>query len=239
MARPKKIDEEQMIYILNSFYESMGDPTKLKYTLLEEYALSLGADVKEYDFRRSQKVRKRIEELQESVVVNGIGIVSFKNLDVNAFINRNSSRDKLHKALLELNEFWRRIYEKASEISKTNKKLIADIFTLKEKVTALDGEKEEVILRLQHSETMKNKLLAENRYLKRMLKEYLYPGIANEILKNENIIEPTEDVTTAEAKERIISENRPLSFTGSVSADKELFLREDKIYNRMCNQIKE
>lgn len=239
MARPKKIDTEKMICIVNSFFESNGDPAMLKYTLLENYAASLGAEIKEYDFRRDKSVRLRIDELQQSFMLEGMGIVAFKNIDIDAMLNRNRTREKLQSSLQELNDFWRQVYEKANVLSQTNKSLLTDNFKLKGKIKTLATEIEESGEKVQESKTQNNRLIIENRFLKRMLKQYLYPALANEILKNDNILSETDTEVTKLAMDKIASANIPPSFSGAVSADIEMLSREEKLFERMNSQITE
>ena len=63
MARPRKLSDDEMLKIVDSFYESNGNPSMLKCSLLEEYAISIGVEVKAYDFRRNEAVRHRMDEL--------------------------------------------------------------------------------------------------------------------------------------------------------------------------------
>ena len=70
MARPKKIDTEQLVRLVDSYFttEAAGDSSKLKCSMLEVFANRNGIEVKAYDFRRNQKVRNRIEELKQLVL---------------------------------------------------------------------------------------------------------------------------------------------------------------------------
>ena len=65
MARPRKLNDAEMLKIVDSFYEGNGDPSMLKCSFLEEYAVSIGIDVKAYDFRRNTAVRARMGELRD------------------------------------------------------------------------------------------------------------------------------------------------------------------------------
>ena len=73
MARPRKYDTEDMIKIVNTFFEENGNPSMLKCSILEKYAQSIGIDLKAYDFRRNTKVRKLMEELTGSISKYGQG----------------------------------------------------------------------------------------------------------------------------------------------------------------------
>jgi hypothetical protein len=100
MARPRKLGASEMLKIVDSYYESHGNSNALKYSLFEEYALSLGLDVKAYDFRRNEAVRKRVEELRGMDKFDGIQAIAYKGIDVDAFFIRNRTREALRNGLL-------------------------------------------------------------------------------------------------------------------------------------------
>jgi len=89
MARPRKLETRELVQIAESFYESHGNPAKLKFSLLEEYAMSLGIDAKAYDFKRNETVRKRMDELRVASDASGSGAIAYKSLDVEAMLNCN------------------------------------------------------------------------------------------------------------------------------------------------------
>ena len=116
MARPRKIETDEMIRIVESYYESNGDPGKLKYSLLEKYATSMGIDVKAYDFKRNPEVRRRMEELRGSAATAGLAAIAYKSIDVDALLNRNYTKEMLKNSIIELDETWRRVYERAANL---------------------------------------------------------------------------------------------------------------------------
>ena len=128
----------------------------MKCSSLEEYACSLGFDIKAYDFRRSDAVRRRIEELRNSMWVNGgNNAVAYKSMDVDALIIRNNTPEKLKNSLLELDETWRGIYEKAAALSSKNAALLSSLAAKDRKIETIIAEKDSLVERLQpleHSE---------------------------------------------------------------------------------------
>ena len=240
MARPKKLSDADMIKIVDAFYENNGDPSMLKCSFLEEYAISIGFDVKAYDFRRNKAVRQRMDELKDlSLLSLSAGAITYKSLDVDALLDRNRTRPMLRNALLELDETWRRIYDRAAEMSKKHKslekniesvsaerdKLACEVFELSAQITALNKSNKELTL--------------ENRYLKQMLKQYLYPAIANEILLNENVLEQADTEVTQAAMEDMSDPFLPSPFLSSVASDRKIISREELLMERMKKQISE
>lgn len=240
MARPRKLGNADMIKIVDSFYESNGDPSMLKCSFLEEYAISIGFDVKAYDFRRNKAVRVRMDELKDlSLLSSGSGAIAYKSLDVDSLLDRNRTRPMLRNALLELDETWRRIYDRAAEMSKRNKALekgIEDVSAERDKLTFDASELSSQITALNKSN---KELILENRYLKRMLKQYLYPAIANEILLNENVLEQVDTEVIQTAMDKMADPFLPSPFSSSVASDREILSREEVLMERMKKQISE
>ena len=238
MARPRKLGTEEMLDIVNKYYEGCGDPNRLKCSCLEEYALSKGIEVKAYDFRRNEAVRQRMEELRSISQLDSSSVaIAYKTLDIEALLRRCRTKTMLSNSLLELDEQWRRTYEYATMLLKTNEalksklakkdteqeKLNADVTGLTEKVTQINK--------------VNNDLLIENRYLKKMIRAYLYPAVANEILKMENVIEQNNAEVARSTVEKLSDPVVPLSFSASVAADKEMLSREETLLSKMRTQV--
>lgn len=239
MARPKKLSTDEMLEIVDSFFESNGDPQMLKYSFLETYAVSLSIEAKAYDFRRDEAVRQRMEELRHCVKLDGVGTIAYKSMDIDAMLNRNRTREKLRNSLFELDETWRRIYEKAAELSRKNKALLAEIFSKKQMIETLSAEKNALKEENKAAKAHSDNLLLENRYLKKALKQYLYPAVANEILKRENVLEQVDTEATQESMDKLTDPVMPSSFSISVATDREMISREESLLNRMRNKIRE
>ncbi len=237
MARPRKLGTPEMLQIVDSYYESHGNSNALKYSLFEEYAVSLGLDVKAYDFRRNGAVRKRVEDLRGMDKFDGIQAIAYKGIDVDAFLTRNRTRETLRNGLLELDESWRRIYDRAAELSRHNTELLKEVFTAKQENGTLATQNLEFEAACKKSQQSANAFLLENRYLKRMLKQYLYPTIANEILIVEKVLEQADTEATPAAMANLVDPGVPPPFSQSVSADAALFSREEYLLQRMKEQI--
>ena len=238
MARPRKTDTETMLRIVDSYFESTGDPGKLKCSHLEGYAISQGVDIKAYDFRRNTAVRQRMEELCDLSPLRSASVaIAYKSLDVDAFLSRCCTKTMLRNSLMELDETWRRIYERTVDMSIKNEALkvvaarateekeqfLSDIDKLTDQVKGLKKENKDIML--------------QNRYLKKMLKTYLYPAIANEILMRENVLDQVDTEVTALAMTQMADAALPLPFSGAVSADRAMLSREEGLLNRMWAQV--
>lgn len=237
MARPKKLSDAEMVRIVETFFENHGNTAMLKCSALGSYAASLGIDVKAYDFRRSGAVRLRIEELKNSSKTENSGYIAYKSMDIDAMLNRNRTKEMMKNALAELDDSWRRIYEKAVETSHKNEALLAESLSKNQIIKTLNSEKTENEALIKKLEVMVNSLKLENRYLRKMLATYLYPAIANEILRRENILDEADTDITPEAMEKLTDTDAPSSFSSSVADDTAMLSQEELLLRRMRKQI--
>jgi len=238
MARPKKLSTEEMLDVVNGYYESCGNPDRLKFSFLEEYAVSLGFDVKAYDFRRDPGVRARINELRDlSLLKSEGGAIAYKSLDVEALISRSRSLQSLKNELVELDETWRRIYERAVALSHKSEALTKDIrqkaLECEQMGQEIDSQKSE-ISRLAGENREISKV---NRYLKRTIRTYLYPAVANEILRSENVLEQTDTDVMPETMSALVDSETPSPFSLAIAKDREFLSREDALMRRMLSQL--
>lgn len=238
MARPRKLATEEMLDIVNKYYENCGDPDRLKCSCLEKYAISKGIKVKAYDFRRNEAVRRRIEELRSiSQLDSSSGAIAYKTLDIEALLKRCHTKAMLSNSLLELDEQWRRTYEYAADLLKSNEALKSRLVKKDIEQEKLNADVTDLSERVSQIKRANNDLLIENRYLKKMLRAYLYPAVANEILKNENVIEQNNAEVASSTVEKLSDPVVPLSFSVAVSADKEMLSREETLLSKMRTQV--
>ena len=106
MARPKKVDSNQLIAILDNYFTNVieGDVTKLKYSNLEAYFKTCGVDVAAYNLRRDKDFVNALERLKTSDNLCGqiIEDVRYKTLDIEQLIKSCYDLKSFRKALLEL-----------------------------------------------------------------------------------------------------------------------------------------
>lgn len=239
MARPKKLSTEKMLRIIDAYYEDCGDPSRLRFSLIEEYAAAIGIDVKAYDFKRDNLVRQRIDELKAITFGQAAEpAITYKSIDVDALLNRNHTTESLKTSLLEIDASWRLVYERAAVLSTKNKTLMVETLSLNKTIKTLAADKEALEARVQALKRDFNTLLLENRYLKNALKNYLYPAIANEILKIEGSLESVDTSVTENAMGALEEPDMPISFSKSIEPDSRKLSREEDILRRMSEKIK-
>jgi hypothetical protein len=241
MSRPRKMTTEQMITVVDSYYLTRAEcnEKRLKCSLIAAYAVELGYRAEGYDFARNMEVREHIERMKcyaevqaENQMYEKI-VSAYKSLDVAGFIRNNSGHIQLAKALSELDAYWKRVYEHSEMAAVQNRKL------MEEKSGFETALKESVVfqekLKSENAEfsTKNNKLIAENRYLRKMLRTYLYPAIANEILIKENALRETDTQATEAAAMDMMEFSAPQSLRESVASDIEFQSEEDRLLAKM------
>lgn len=239
MARPRKASADELIQLVDSYFttEAAGDPSKLKCSFLERFAARNGKDIKAYDFRRYPEVRERMKELKAMVLnENGMQMLqgdSYKSLDIARVLKARRDPDELREILGEMDAYWKQVYEKCISLSRKNIEFQNTIRQLQsDNASLIQGIqlKEEDADRILREN---NQLVAENRYLRKMLKTYLYPAVANEILKQENLLENPDTEVTGVAMEKLADGRIPASFPEATSTDRNVRTREEELLQRM------
>ena len=238
MSRPRKLSTEEMIQIVDAFFESHGDPVRMKCSLIAEYAASLDVCVKAYDFRRDASVRQRIDDLREAASPGVIAGIAYRSIDADAFLERNHTRDMIRIALLELDEAWRGVYEKAAELSRANASLLTKLVSKNQAIKTATDEKDESESRAKSLERRVNAMTLENRYLRKSIREHLYPSLANEILKGEGVLEQVNTGAAPAAVAAMADQGAPESFSASVAGDRRVISREEQLLGFMASQIR-
>jgi hypothetical protein len=238
MARPKKAESSDMLRVVDSFYETHGNASKLKYKALETYAISLGIDAKEYDFRRDDAVKRRIDELTQLRDTLWLSL-AYKTLDADALIYANPTRASLKAALTELDRGWREVFERAVKISSENTALLSKNHSVARDADVLRTDIDSLKDTIAELKKQSADLLTENRYLKSALESWLYPDIANEILRREGVLDDTKSNIIDSALEELAGLSEPMDLDQIVAMDSERMTRAQVLIDRMESQVME
>jgi len=241
MVRPKKIASKELVRLVDEFFanEAAGNPAKLKCSMLEQYAKACGADVKAYDFRRDESVRIRIEELKSFPIQPAISAVSiaYKNLDITEMIRRSPDLEVLKKNLLQMDSYWKEVYESAATLLQKNKDLLAERKSgaavsdnLKADYAAISKQLKEVVAE-------NSKLWQENVYLRKQLKLFLYPALADELLREQHLPAKKNTSVKPAAFSLLIDGKQPSPFPGTQVPEKKVLTREERLIEQMKAQV--
>lgn len=219
MGRPKKISSEEMVKLLEAYYESdgCGDPVRLKFSKLEKYAAGQGVNVKAYDFKRDAKVRQRIRELEQEheVLLEQQMDTAYKTLDIEGILKRCRTVDDIVAALQGMDDYWKKTCEHASSVLNRDKKFMSEKAAYESRIRELERELEESREEVQGAQSDSRRYEQENIYLRRMLKTHLYPALANELLRGSNLPVPENTSVRPESFEKLIDGKFPSAFEGA------------------------
>lgn len=186
MARPRSFTEDELIALINEYY--LEYPNRMvKTSDLERYANAHGhPEFKSYSIRRCPKAKQYIDQINaNNQVTLETTIVTWRQLDVDAFLNLNRSRSDLKNALIQRDNYYGEVCRSAGEFLRDKEHLEDKIRRMKSEINDLKSQ----IAELAQMNT--NKI---NRYsqdmlskMKKVLDTYVYPDIANEILKKEGL----------------------------------------------------
>lgn len=186
MARPKSVSEDEIIALINEYYLKYPN-MMIKASDLERYANANGhPNLKAYSIRRCPKAKQYIDKINaDNQVTLVTTIATWSQLDVDAFLNLNRSRSDLKKALIQRDNYY-------GEVCRTAGEFLNDKNRLETKITRMQSEIDDLKNQIAQLEQMKTNKI--NQYsqemlskMKKVLDTYVYPDIANEILKKEGL----------------------------------------------------
>lgn len=235
MARPRKMTTEQMVEVVNSYYmQNDGNPTLLKCSIIARYASQLGYDAEGYDFRRNEKVRAYIDQLRENSAAPEKDIpLTYKALDIDELLRCNGGNAQLAKALADLDSYWKRVSGFASMTAEENRKLMAAKHEYELSLKEAAASQERIHTKNEEISLQNNKLVLENRYLRKMLRTYLYPAVADEILVRENALKESSTQVTQTAVRDLTEFGVPQSLQKSTACDTALLADEERLLEKM------
>lgn len=238
MARPKKASDELLISIVDEYYTTvaLGDMSKMKFSALEVYSREHGAEIKEHVFRRNKAVIKRIGELRElSASEEDIQVsVGYRNLDVEGLIRSCSSVDDLRNKLVELDNYWKDIYEHYIEVTKGNKKEILDKSRVVKDNDQLSHANAELVSKYDEIRKENKELKRENIYFRQIMDRYIVPELARELMRQANLpLKEKRKYLNSVAYDELIEGKIPMPFTGKQGHGTVRMTRQEKLIEEM------
>lgn len=203
MGRKKTITDEMLITKIDEFYYRVceGNAERLRIPEIGRYIRENDfPDVKDYVIRRSEAAMLHIKKLKEEEIGESIStVVLYKTIDASEFIQNNSNEKRLKQALTDLSLYYKKVAESATLINKKYKQLEENI-----KTTEKDKKKafEELAIAEENVKNLKiqvKELTSNNKAMKTMIDTYVYPEIANELLKKTGFIKETQEIVNKDA----------------------------------------
>lgn len=236
MGRPKKNESETLVKVVDDYYstEARGDVRRLKYSNLSKHAEKLGIQAAWYDFQRDAAVLQRIAELRglEQNETGTAAVPAYKNLDIEALLNHCGTADELKKRLLELDQYWKKIYDGAVKTSTQDRELSG-------RIQDLEQEKVECSRKLSDADSRIKALERENAYLRRMIRDNLYSAVADELLRESNLPVTENKTVMPEALSHLIEGKTPQPLETAQQPKQKKLTRQEQLIADMRRQVNE
>lgn len=243
MARPRKNDSNDLIRLIDEYFssEAAGDPSRLKSSLLEKYASDHGVAAKAYDFRRDPEVQAHISYLKKLVSNEGEASIirgdSYKTLDIRSLIQKYRDTDDLISVLYEMDTYWKNVYDAAQSANNELENCRKHLSSLKQELDVLKKSNAESSAVMRSRKVENYRLTIENRYLRSMLRTYLYPALANKILQEEHVAQCGTESLTPIAETDLVDGTFPSSFSEAISHDHSAQYQEADLIRQMWDSI--
>lgn len=230
-----------MVAVVEAYYESdgCGDPSKLKFSRLEVFAAGRGLDIKAYDFKRDERVRQRIRELEQEheLALEQERETAYKTLDIEGFLKRCRTVEDITAALREMDSYWKKTADHAASLLERDKKFMAEKSAFEKKIRELEQKLDERQTTSAEAVAKNRKLEKENVYLRKMLRTYLYPNLANELLREMHVPVPENTSVRPEAMAELIDGRFPSAFEGTQAAPEKKPDWKDQLQSALEMQV--
>ncbi|HEY5536051.1 MAG TPA: hypothetical protein VIL99_14090 [Ignavibacteria bacterium] len=207
MARKNKIDTETLINLIDKFLleKCDGNVKQLKIPEIGNYIRDNGYEVEDYLIRRNQVARQHIKKFNDtSEEEHFLRVAVFRDINYELFFQRNTTKGKIISGLKDRDDYYRKITVSAAHAFEENRKLEKENNELLQKNIELK-EQFSHIQRYEKSSSLVNKeYIDENKKLREIIDIYVYPEIANELLREQGLIKNTAEIVDSTALDREI-----------------------------------
>jgi hypothetical protein len=201
MGRKAKIESNKLISLIDQFYAErcFDDNELLKIPEIGKYIRSKGYDVADYIIRRNSEAKSHIKELKEDTEEAHMYTVTvYRDIDMDSFLMKNNTKEKLKKAIIERENYYRKVTNSASYSFKENKHLKCQVNELKNQISKIKTKLDKAVNSESSSEKDNKRYSDENQKLRDIINTYVYPEIANQLLKENGLIKNNSDIVDSE-----------------------------------------
>ena len=241
MGRPRKLEPSVLVALVDGYYEekAVGNAAKIRFSGLEAYAAEKGYTLKAYDFSRCREAAERIEELKNAEEMRREETVSaaYKNLDVEGLLRRCATVEDLNETLVRMDMYWKRTYMEASALIVRDRQFMEEKGKLDEQLRSMEEENSRIRKSSQEVSKENMALKRENVYLRRMLRTYLYTGIANQILRESGLPVEGGNAVRPEKFGELIEGKMPEAFRGRQKAPVPVLSWQDRLQKELERQV--
>ena len=216
MARRKHIEDVEIIEHFEKYLqeECSNNVSLFKIPRFGDYLRKNGfPSVADTTLRRNTSFREVLAERKAKYDEEEEyrTVITYKTIDVDSFMATNRTPNAIRTGLSELNLYYKKVAEAALEFKNENVKLQDENEELKEQIQ-----------QLLQKETSRKALETENIKLRALIKSSVYPEIANELLKEEGILQSEQQVITDEfMANNILTADSELNFHSNITNSKD------------------
>ena len=207
MARPKTVDDETLISLIDHYFcevcADSGRPIKLPELAL--YIAQHGyPDYKVTTLRRNDLARKHIENLQNNSKTAKLAtLAAFQTLDINAFLDKHTTRSSLVEALSSRDQYYKSIAENAVQFNTERRAVIEENTALKEQRDTALQDLNRIRAELANAKKEIKAMKKTATDLQSVIEHYVCSDIAKTILVKEGIIPFSASIVSGD----VINEN--------------------------------
>lgn len=217
MARRKHIEDVEIIEHFEKYLQEKcsNNITLFKIPRFGDYLRNNGfPSVADTTLRRNTGFREVLAERKakyDEEEEEYRTVITYKTIDVDSFMATNRTPNAIRTGLSELNLYYKKVAEAALEFKNENEKLQDENEELKEQIQ-----------QLLQKETSRKALETENIKLRALIKSSVYPEIANELLKEEGILQSEQQVITDEfMANNILTADSEINFHSNITNSKD------------------
>lgn len=221
MGRKRTIDDAKLLILIDEFFrtECMQGSKKIKLPRLTEYIQKNGfPSFRVETLRRNKIARERIDELNQRVSSPFAPIPVYKSLDIDAFLSNNRTQTSLKSALTSLDTYYRGIFEYAESVRERNTTLER---LNKRNLELLENQSEDLSRLTQQIHILEKRVSAaeaEQKRLRGIVNDYVYPDIANALLAEDGDLVQTEtNIVPEKLSAKIITSETVIEFPKKIS----------------------
>ena len=204
MARKAKFDSETLISLFDQYYmEKCHEKSYcIKISDFGSYMRSKGFEIQDYTIRRNESLMNRVNDFKEKPEEVHLKSVSFfRDTNIEQFLTLNNTKEKLSAAITEKDNYYRSLSESASYFFKKNKEVEDENRSLSQKMLLFEEENKELKAEIDRLSKENRAYKTENKQLRGIIDTYVYPEIANELLKKQGLLKTTAKIADIEAIE--------------------------------------
>ena len=199
MSCHKKVTDEEKIMLVNEYVLTRrnGDPSNVSFTGLAKYANEKGFPLKEYDFRRCERVTEHLDKIRQGTVkIGNVPILTpyqpVKNIRSLAY-SMNGNPEKLRcyledmdKKLLQYSDKVVHLQGQLSACQMDNTRLEQEKIMLEQRAAKAEGDLNSVMLESPSADSLrrdKERLIEQLKQYKKFISQYVMDDIAAQLFE--------------------------------------------------------